>query len=83
MDKATITGTQMRILTYIAQHIEDRGFQPSYREIASHFGWKSLGYISYTVRALKTKGIVLGSGPRAVQFAWRNYVGNPETADVC
>ena len=80
-----ITDTQMRIVQYICTFADQYGYQPSYRQIAQHFNWKSLGYIAYTIRRLKTKGFVESSGPRAVVFTqdWRNYVLPPtDAADI-
>lgn len=77
-----ITETQMRVLVFIANYADTHGYQPSYREIANAMGWSSLGYIAYTIRRLKKKGIILKSGPRSVAFAWRQYVTHEEPADV-
>jgi SOS-response transcriptional repressor LexA len=71
-----ITDTQMRIVQFICSFADQHGYQPSYRQIANHFNWSSLGYIAYVIRRLKTKGLVESSGPRAVVFTgdWRAYV---------
>lgn len=71
-----ITDTQMRIVQFICTFADQHGYQPSYRQIADHFHWSSLGYITYVIGRLKKKGIVRSSGPRAVSFCgdWRDYV---------
>jgi len=72
----TITDTQMKILVYIATYADEHGHQPSYRQIANHFGWTSLGYISHVLRQMKKRGVISDTGTRAVRFVgdWRDFV---------
>lgn len=66
---------QGRMLSYIASHIQEYGYQPSYEEIADHFGWASKGYVHQCVALLERKGVVEGQrGARAIHFNWREYL---------
>lgn len=65
-----------RILSIIADHIWQRGYQPSLREVAKEMGWHSVGY----VQKLLTDYFKEHSGgrkkttSRAIDFNWRQYV---------
>ena len=67
------TPTEARLLRLVALSVHRNGFQPSYREIATHFGWASAGYVTVLVRSLAKKGIVVPKGSRALAFDWRNF----------
>lgn len=66
--------TQYRLLSFIAHSVQDNGYQPSYREIAKHFGWTSLGYIQEMVADLAKRGVVTSKGKRALSFDWKSYL---------
>jgi SOS-response transcriptional repressor LexA len=66
--------TQYRLLSFIAHSVQDNGYQPSYREIAKHFGWTSLGYIQEMVADLAKRGVVASKGKRALSFDWKSYL---------
>jgi hypothetical protein len=68
------TAAEQRLLRLVAASVNRNGFQPSYREIADHFGWASPGYVTVLVRSLWKKGIVVPKGSRALSFNWRNYI---------
>lgn len=51
-----LTKKQADILAYIRQHVEDRGYAPSYREIAEHFNLSSPATIHQYVKTLTEKG---------------------------
>ncbi len=53
---ATLTKKQADILAYIREHVEDRGYAPSYREIAEHFKLSSPATIHQYVKTLTEKG---------------------------
>lgn len=53
---ATLTKKQADILAYIRQHVEDKGYAPSYREIADHFNLSSPATIHQYVKTLTEKG---------------------------
>lgn len=44
------------MLRFIAQHLADRGFPPTIREIGNHFGWSSTTAPRDHVAALRRKG---------------------------
>lgn len=68
-------GKQLRLLRVIADHIWLRGYQPSFRELADHFDYSSVGYIQFLLRDLhKRKVVRVVSKARAVEFDWRSYV---------
>lgn len=68
-------GKQRRLLHLIADHIWLHGYQPSYRQLASTFGYRSVGYIQALLEDLERKKLVkLDSRARAVVFPWRKYV---------
>lgn len=52
----TLTKKQAEVLDFIRSHIEDRGYAPSYREIADHFGLSSPATVHAHVQALVEKG---------------------------
>ncbi|MEY2409261.1 MAG: repressor LexA [Verrucomicrobiota bacterium] len=53
----SITTRQREIADFIDQTRRDEGSAPSFREIARHFGFKSVGTVVSHVRALRRKGI--------------------------
>ena len=65
-----------KLLRHIARHVEEHGYQPSYREIADSFGWSSCGYIATLVAKMGERGIVTPKGSRAVAFRHKNYLKN-------
>lgn len=68
-------GKQLRLLNAIADSIWLRGYQPSFRELAEHFNYASVGYIQFLLRDLhKRKVVRVVSKARAVEFDWRSYV---------
>jgi SOS-response transcriptional repressor LexA len=48
---------QMELLDYLIRHIEEHGFQPSYSEMAEHFG-VTKNAIQGRLRGLARKGII-------------------------
>lgn len=49
---------QREILDFIIEFVESRGFEPSYRQIASHFGLSSKGGVARHIQALEEKGLL-------------------------
>ena len=56
MGTASLTPKQKVILDYIRGYIEDHEYAPSYREIAEHFGLKSVATVAEHIGALQEKG---------------------------
>lgn len=69
-----VTGTQMKILKYVAKSIDETGVQPSYRDMCVHFGWASPNMPACCIDDLEKKGIVTKRGSRAIEFDWRYYL---------
>lgn len=74
-----LTPREREILELIARSIDANGYQPSYREIANHFGWASLGWLHVLSRNLTAKRVVQVRGARAWQFDWRQYLTHKES----
>ena len=53
-----LTLRQQQITDFIDRTRRDRDVAPSYREIASHFGFSSLGSVVNHIRALRKKGVL-------------------------
>ncbi len=51
-----LTKRQAQILAYITDHIEERNYAPSYREIGDHFHLSSTATIAEHVESLRQKG---------------------------
>lgn len=64
-----ITARQQSVLTYIRDHIADRGEAPSVREIGAAVGLSSPSSVLYQLRRLEQAGAVV----RARGTGWRNY----------
>lgn len=71
-----MTTREREALRLVADSINQRGFQPSYREIAAAFGWKSPNAVKQMIDGLKQLGVVLPgySHSRAIQFKWKEWV---------
>jgi len=53
-----LTKRQKEILDYIGGFIEDRGYAPSFEEIAEHFGYSSLATVHEHLSNLERKGYI-------------------------
>ena len=53
-----LTRRQREILTYISEHIGDKGYAPSFEEIAHHFGFQSLATVHEHLTNLERKGYI-------------------------
>jgi len=58
-----LTERQREVLAYVQSTQQRQGFSPSHREIARHFGFKSVKAAADHLQALRRKG-VLSSAPR-------------------
>ncbi len=52
------TRRQREILTYIIEFIENRGYEPSYQQIAKHFQIASISAIAKHIAALEEQGLI-------------------------
>ncbi|MCK4579468.1 MAG: transcriptional repressor LexA [Candidatus Marinimicrobia bacterium] len=66
-----ITARQKEVLEFIRQRLEESGISPSYREIRTALGLKSLSTVTYHVRGLMRAGLLVNArgyhGKRALQ----------------
>ena len=53
-----LTDKQQRILDFLTSYTEQNGYAPSRQEIASHFGFSSLGTVEDYLKALEGQGFV-------------------------
>ena len=67
---------QIGILTMIANHIWNYGYQPTLREIAAELGWESPGYVQTLLQHWfeETGDGRVTMRSRAIDFNWREYV---------
>lgn len=72
--KKTLSRLEHKLLSYIATFVDKHGYQPTYREIAVEWGYKSPGYIHALVSRMKDRGIVSVRGFRAVHFDYKTYI---------
>ena len=63
-----------KLLSHIAHHVIDHGYQPSYREIAEAWGYTSPGYIRTLISKLQDRGVVKSMGARAVAFDYPTFL---------
>jgi len=49
---------QRKVLEFVATHIQGKGYAPSVREIAKHFGMKSTNAVDSVLGVLEVKGFV-------------------------
>lgn len=71
-----ITRKQLAMLKYIARHIDNKGYQPSIRELGKVFNIKSPNGVKCHINALQRKGYVKGnlSMARCIRFNWKEYL---------
>ena len=62
---ASVTYSQKRVLDFVKEFIEKRGYSPSFQEIAEGLGLKSLATVSKHIGHLKEKGLLKDSRNRA------------------
>ena len=72
--KQPLTDKQRKILMHIAKSIDKYGYQPSYREIMTKFGFSSPGAVTGHLKSCEKKGACKRHGCRSVEFAWREYL---------
>ena len=61
---ARTTDKQEKILEFLNQHIEEKGFPPTVREICAAVGLKSTATVSYHINELKKQGRILGDSTK-------------------
>lgn len=73
---ARTTDKQEKILEFLNQYIEDKGYPPSVREICAAVGLKSTATVSYHLNELKRQGRIQGDSSK------RRAISLPETQRV-
>ena len=70
MDRKKLTSRQQQIYDYIRKEVEDKGYPPSVREIASAVGLSSPSTVHTHLHVLETKGYIKRdlSKPRALEI---------------
>ena len=53
-----LTKRQSELLAYLRGYIDDRGYAPSFEEIAAHFGFQSLATVHEHLTNLERKGYI-------------------------
>ena len=68
-DGTGLTVRQQRILSFLRESIEKRGYPPSIREIGEHVGLASSSSVAYQLRELESKGYIKRdpNRPRALE----------------
>ena len=61
---ARTTDKQEKILEFLNQHIEEKGFPPTVREICAAVGLKSTATVSYHLNELKKQGRIQGDSSK-------------------
>ena len=65
-----LTLTQKKVLDFLVHHLRKKGFPPTLREIASHFGLKGPKAPQKTIAILERKGYLkrIPGGSRAIEI---------------
>jgi len=74
--EASLTRRQRQILDFIQARQDAEGVTPSLREIAGHFGFRSMTAAADHVRALRRKGVLEGPPGRARSLRVRSSLRN-------
>lgn len=97
MAKERATKKQQELLQFISDFLNEHDYAPSYREIMSALGYKSVSTVAVHVDGLIAKGYITKSdksarsvrlarestGPEATHLAWlRTEITKRETADT-
>ncbi|MBN1585737.1 transcriptional repressor LexA [Candidatus Uhrbacteria bacterium] len=69
ISKNKLTKRQTEIFNFIVDYVRERGYAPSYREIASELGMSSTATVHEHVKNLETKGYLAdgGEGSRTIE----------------
>jgi len=69
-NKKDLSPTQERVFAFLKNYLGDRGFPPTLREIASHFGLKGPKAPQKTLNILERKGYIrkIPGGSRAIEI---------------
>ena len=79
------TRRQREILNYITDFIENRGYEPSYQQIAKHFHLASKAGIAKHINALETQGLITRrreNGSFSLQLRSQNLSVGAEICEI-
>lgn len=57
-ERPPLTARQQDVLDWIVGYIDVRGYSPTIREIASHYGWKTPNAVACHLKPLRKKGYI-------------------------
>jgi repressor LexA len=63
-----LTKKQKKVLDFICVFLEDKGYAPSYREIAQEFSLSSVATVHQHVQTLQEKGYLASDGKRSLEL---------------
>lgn len=65
-----VTKRQKEILTYLKTYLSQKGYAPTFKEIADHFSFKTKGTVYKHIKTLKEKGLInhQWNRPRAIEL---------------
>jgi repressor LexA len=63
-----LTKKQKNVLDFICTFLEDKGYAPSYREIAQEFSLSSVATVHQHVQTLQEKGYLASDGKRSLEL---------------
>lgn len=83
MEREKLTETQEKAFNFLREFLEEKGFPPTLREIASHFGLKGPKGPQKTLQILERKGYIRKTpgGSRAIEIL-NPKIGRPRTISV-
>jgi repressor LexA len=66
----TLTSTQKKVLNYLKNHLQEKGYPPTLREIGSYFGLRGPKAPQKTLQILEKKGYIrrVPGGSRAIEI---------------
>ncbi len=69
-NKETLTSTQEKVFNFLKDHLQKKGFPPTLREIASHFGLQGPKAPQKTLNILERKGYIhkVSGSSRAIEI---------------
>lgn len=73
---------QREILDFIVEFVENKGYEPSYQQIAVHFGLSSKGGVARHIEALEKKGL-LKRNRESGQFSLEIYPKSSVNEHIC
>lgn len=70
-----LTNAEYALLQLVAREIQESGLQPTYRQIQTKMGYKSINSVATIIKNLLLKGVVWESTGHGIAFDWKAYRG--------